>query len=425
MIQAVYNHLLTCYSPKQTAASNNTHKRSELRRIYNHIIKVNKNAPLYRISMSDDSQLFAIGLKEASMELNNVLSSFIQPDNNPFDAINAHSSNPEIASVSLLNDDTENLPESFTLEIANLAKSQINSSIEVPIKGYRPKSGSYRFIAKIDDEQYEFQFKATPDDDNQKILANLSDLINKADIGLSSFIHEVDSSHIELHITSNETGDWGEKLFELRDTDSPANQIGLVEYYGLNNIVQNSSNASFSINGEKKEATNNQLILNRCLKLNLSAPTDEPVKIGYIPDSKKILSSVEQFTDTYNHIIQLAREYPSHQGMSRKLIQEIKHSLTPFKNDLESCGIEWNEKNQLTIDKSLARQAIEEGDMQKLFSKASSLVSSLMKKSAYITINPIDYVDKTLITYPNFQKPGINHPYASSIYGGLLFNYYC
>lgn len=424
MIQAVYNHLLACYTPRQTAI-NNTHKRSELRRLYNHMVKVNKNSPLYQINMSEDNQLFAIGLKEASMELNDVLSSFVKPEDNAFHAINAHSSNPAAATVSLLNDNTDNLPDAFTLEIKNLAKPQINSSIEVPKKGYRPKSGNYSFITDVQGEQYEFQFKLGADDNNQIILTKLSQFLNKSNVGLSSSVYEVDSSHIELRITSNQTGVVGEKLFELRDTDSPEGQIGLVEYYGLNNIIQNSSNAHFTINTEPKESISNQLILNRCLKLNFSAPTDEPIEIGYIPDSEKILSSVKQFVDTYNHMIQLAKDYPSRQGMSRKLIYEIKGTLAPYRNDLESCGIEWNDKNELTIDESLAKQAIEENDLQNLFSSASSLISNLMKRSAYITINPINYVDKTLITYTNFQKPGVNHPYAVSIYSGLLFNYYC
>lgn len=111
--------------------------------------------------------------------------------------------------------------------------------------------------------------------------------------------------------------------------------------------------------------------------------------------------------------------------MSKKLVRELKGVMLPYRNNLESCGIEWTDSNKLEIDESLAKQAIEDGDMQELFSNSTALVATLLKKASYITINPIHYIDKTLITYPNFNKPGTNRPYISSLYTGLLFNYYC
>lgn len=425
MIQSIYNNLVSCYSPKRTGASNNTHKRSELRRVYNRMVKVNKNSPLYRLNMSDDSQIFAIGLKESSMELNNVLSSFVQSKGNVFDAIQAKSSNPEIASVNLTGNRKSNLPDEFLLEVESLAKPQINSSIQVPKVGSRPKSGSYSFIAKIEDEQFEFQFNLNSDNTNQEILTKLANFINKSKVGLTASTHEIDSSYIEFHITSKRTGKIGEPLFELWDTNSPEGQLGLVEYYGLNNTIQESANAQFSINGEQREASKNQFVLNRCLEVNFTTQTEQPVSINYIPDSDKIFSSIKKFTDTYNHLVQLADDYPSNQGMSKKLVRELKGVMLPYRNNLESCGIEWTDSNKLEIDESLAKQAIEDGDMQELFSNSTALVATLLKKASYITINPIHYIDKTLITYPNFNKPGTNRPYISSLYTGLLFNYYC
>lgn len=424
MIQAVYNRLLSCYSPKQTPASNITHKRSELRRIYNSIVKVNKRSPLYSINMSDDTQLFAISLKEASIEVNNILSSFLQPEKNAFNSVNVQSSNNETASVKLIGDKDSDLPEPFTLEIKALARPQINASIEVPKQGYRPKSGSYSFIADVEGEQFEFQFKLNADDDNQNILTKLSDFINKANIGLNASIHNVDQKHLQLRIISAQTGDIGEPLFTLRDINSPKEQIGLVDYYGLNNIVQDSTNNHFTIDGEAKEASNNQIILNHRIQLNLQDITDEPVEISYIPNNESILSVVKQFTDSYNSVIKLARNYPSNQGMAGKLIQEVRSVLSPYRNELEACGIQWNEKKQLYIDESLAKQAIEYGDMKELFT-SEELIPDLMKKFTYITVNPIDYVDKTLVTYPNFQRPGVNSAYIGALYSGLLFNYYC
>ena len=56
----VYNHYLTSYAPKGTT-SFDTHKKSELRNIYNSIIKLNKESPLYLLDNSADSKEFAMG----------------------------------------------------------------------------------------------------------------------------------------------------------------------------------------------------------------------------------------------------------------------------------------------------------------------------------------------------------------------------
>ena len=47
-LDTVYNHYLTTYTPK--TSQYDTHKKSELRRIYNSIVKLNKESPLYTVS---------------------------------------------------------------------------------------------------------------------------------------------------------------------------------------------------------------------------------------------------------------------------------------------------------------------------------------------------------------------------------------
>ena len=113
------------------------------------------------------------------------------------------------------------------------------------------------------------------------------------------------------------------------------------------------------------------------------------------------------------------------QGHSIKLIRELKRSFHPYRNEMESCGLYFDEDNFLQIDDSLARQAIEEDDMKELFSAEHGMTRSLAKKSSSITVNPMDYVDKKLIIYPNYSKQGVTYPYNATMYSGMLFNYYC
>lgn len=45
IMNTVYNHYLTTYAPKKTSSQYDTHKKSELRSIYNSMVKLNKDAP--------------------------------------------------------------------------------------------------------------------------------------------------------------------------------------------------------------------------------------------------------------------------------------------------------------------------------------------------------------------------------------------
>ena len=72
-LDSVYNHYLSSYSPRTTQYD--THKKSELRRIYNSIVKLNKESPLYMLDASRESRQFAVGLKEGARSLHNTIAS--------------------------------------------------------------------------------------------------------------------------------------------------------------------------------------------------------------------------------------------------------------------------------------------------------------------------------------------------------------
>ena len=73
MINSVYDYYISTYG-NRTASRHDTHKRSELRDIYNSIVKINRAAPLYKVDMSESSQKLAIDIKEAARALTDTLS---------------------------------------------------------------------------------------------------------------------------------------------------------------------------------------------------------------------------------------------------------------------------------------------------------------------------------------------------------------
>ena len=62
VLNNLHNNYLTTYSPKSMTRYD-AHKKSELRSVYNSIVKLNKESPWYLPSNSKDTQAYAIGLK--------------------------------------------------------------------------------------------------------------------------------------------------------------------------------------------------------------------------------------------------------------------------------------------------------------------------------------------------------------------------
>ena len=124
-------------------------------------------------------------------------------------------------------------------------------------------------------------------------------------------------------------------------------------------------------------------------------------------------------------MIEGSNEYAKITEKNSKLALEFKYLVKPFKSELESCGLLFEEDGTMKIDEALATQAINDGDMQKLFSEESELSKRLLGKSENVKLDPMEYVDKLLVSYPNYTKEGIGYSYITSLYSGMLFNYYC
>ena len=73
-LNSVHNFYLTTYAPK-TNSPFDTHKKSELRNVYNSIVKLNKESPLYILDSSATTREFAVGMKENARGLKNTIAS--------------------------------------------------------------------------------------------------------------------------------------------------------------------------------------------------------------------------------------------------------------------------------------------------------------------------------------------------------------
>ena len=423
----VYNYFLANYSPKPVSKYD-THKSSELRSVMKNIAKITQSSPVYLVHLSEAKQEYALSIKDAAISLNNTLTMLSEDSqDNVFAQKKANSSEVEQLSARIVTDDYDELPEAPTIKVNSLATTQVNLGNEYYTTGRGLPAGTYRFRVSVNEDNYDFQYNIRKDANHKEVIEGLSSFINKAKIGLTTAPVSRASDKIMMRLESDMTGSVdGNPIFSLEDRSGDNNSgKGIVSYYNLNNMVSRPTSASFEMNGVEKSTLSNTFTIGRALEISLHQPGEKPAQVSYIPDSEKILGGVQNILDSYNKLVDSTLEYSEKSEQKPKLLREFRSLMKPFQSEMESCGITFDEKGRMQMDSSLAQQAALEGDLEKLFGRDSRLSQRLMKKDDEIKINPMDYVDKVLVSYPDYSRPPKGLSYITSLYSGMLFSYYC
>lgn len=424
----VYNNYLTTYAPKGLTRYD-THKKSELRNIYNSIVKQNKEAPWYLPTTSKETQRYAVDLKENARDLHNTIAQLGGlEEEGLFSKKSAFSSDNEVVTAAYIGSKaTGEADPSFQIEVKSLATSQENMGLFLSDDTVTLEPGTYSFDVAINDMNYEFQFAINEGESNLDVQNRLARLINNADIRLKASVVE-DNSLTALRLTSEATGlsNGKSQIFKVSDTRT-SKQSGTVEYFGLDYVSREPSNAKFLINGEERSSTSNHFTVGKLFEVELKniSPEDTPVQIGLKTDMDSLTDNVIHLVNGYNDFVKAASSYLDSQYRSRQLVREFKGIASHYRNSFESMGVNMSEDGTMTIDKDLLQKTTAEStDIKETFSYLKSFSSSLLQKSNQVSLNPMDYVDKKIVAYKN---PGHNFisPYTTSAYSGMMFNGYC
>lgn len=427
----VYNYYLSACVPKN-AGKYDAHKRSELRSIYNSIIKLNKESPLYMLANRRTSAQFAIQLKENARGLHMELAS-LGGNLDSRDLLErkvAYSSNEDLATAKFIGDPTAPADvKTLHMEVQSLAATQVN--LGNFLKNDSPAAlppDSYSFDININDMNYEFQFTIRSGETNRNILNRLGRLINNSGIGLKAEVIDGEDSTSSLRIESEATGLKPDKasLFSVSD-DNTSKTSGMVDYLGLDYVSREASNARFTLNGAPRESYSNTFTLDKIYEIRLhgvSAEENSMVEIGLKSDYEALADNVAMLAGSYNSFLGAVDNFKSLQSSSGKLKGEMAGIASLYKDSLLDIGLNVQDDGSINVNREELSSAIHSSNADDKFQVIKNFTQQIFRKTSQISLNPMRYVDKTVVAYKN---PGHNFaaPYLSSNYTGMLFNYYC
>lgn len=428
MISNVYSYYLAQYGNK-TDAKHDVHKKNDIKNIYNKMLKINRFTPFYKVDVSESAQKYAIDLKEHARQLTNIAYDLSDDESNTIAyKKSAISSDDNVVEVEYIGNANQSSVDSFEINILQVASAQVNTGHYLNPSSKHLSEGSYSFDLTVADLTYEFEFGVSKTDTTKDVQEKISRLINRSNIGVKSFIRTDSLGNTAISIESESMGipNMQSSIFSISDNDAIENKINnAVDLLGLDRITRRPSNAVYSINGDERISSSNQLFVNQSFKLNLKQETkNAPVKIGIEGDDEAIVDSIENLVSGYNNLISVASDYNNkNHNNNMKLHKEFISIARIYNETLKENGLELEVDGSITINKALINKAAENSSLSKIYSNLDSFKSTIQNKAEDISLNPMNYVNNKIVAYKHPFK-SLNDPYNTSAYSGMMFDGY-
>lgn len=428
-IDSAYAYYMSNYANKEVSRYD-SHKKSDLRKVYNQIVKTNKESPLYKIRNMEDAKKYAIDIKENAKSIQNVVASLSDQYGSFEDSFQkkvAVSSDEDKVGVTYIGDGNEAKgTDSFQIQVDQLATPQVNTGNYLRDNFHTLKPGSYSFDLNTNSAAYELQFNVSPAETNLDIMKKLANLVNHSNLGITADIKSDGKGSSALSLTSVQTGlsDQEENLFTISPDASPGS-METMDILGIDRISEKAHNSSFSLNGKQHASLSNTFSINNTFELTLKDVTnDSAATISFKANTDAIADNIQTLADAYNQMLSTAESYAdSTAGEGRKLQNDLAYVSLHNKANLQYIGLMVGDDGSIQIDKDILSRAVTPERAENTFATLSGFRDAIGKKAESISVNPMKYVNKIIVAYKN---PGHNFatPYISSIYSGLMLDNY-
>jgi len=440
MINSAYSYYLAEYVNNASSGGRyGTQKKGDIKDVYSDMLKSNRFSPLYKINEKTGAQEYAIDLKEKSTALVDIASSLSANSDTElsgFGKKQAMSSNQNAAIARYNGNESESSDDQYELHIDSLAKPQENISRMLPSDSSVLEKGSYAFDLNISGYSYEFQFNVSGNDTNKTTFEKLSRLFNRSNVGIKATILD-QGGNIGIRFTSESTGLVDKQingvdadlLFTIRhNTDSDSN---VVKALGLDNVAQKPANAEFTVNGVSASSETNDIIIDKKFEVTLTSetPGDNETIIGFKPDVEAVLDNIHDLVNNFNSMFDLADDKSTLKGENAgsdnfetsRLQREFRGIANLYRDKLGDSGLSIDENGRISVDDEAVINSADNGKLKDTIKSMDSFKNAILKKANSISIDPMKYVDKKLIAYPN-PINSFTKPYVSSIYSGMMYN---
>ncbi len=429
-IDTAYHYYLSTYA-NQSTSRYDSHKKSELRSIYNNIVKINKDSPLYKIKRSEDVQKFAIDIKESTRMIKNVVASLSDAEEgigNAFQKKLAFSSQEDVVSADYVGSghSSEDM-ENFYIEVRKLASSQINQGNYLDKNRLNLRPGTYSFDLENSTSAYEFQFTINPQDTNFSTQNKLANLITNADIGLKASVVENADGLSSLQIESLATGINPNDTFLFSiSPQGNHDSMSAIDTLGIDHVAQEAQNATFLLNGTEQMAYENTFLLDNDFELTLhgTSPAGEAAVIGFKTNADAMAENIQTLVNSYNSVLHTANKYSITQPQSVQLYRDMSGTAFAYQKSLENIGLMVSENGEISVDEDLLSETVSSEDYEEKLSVLNDFKNLLNMKANNASLDPMRYVDKVLVTYKNPGKTFVT-PYITSIYSGMMMDEFC
>ena len=424
----VLGYLMSAYAGSNASSSGryDTHKKSELKDVYNRMVRSNKNAPVVKIDYTPQIAEFAIDIKAKAHDMENIVLSMGGADEGIESVLGrkkAYSSNPEAVEVEYIGDDDQMTDTTRTIkvDVAELASPQVNEGAPLIKDSSDIEPGSYSFDLDTTNGSYEFQYNVKDGDKNLDIQKKIMRLINSSETGLNAEIKDF-GRMAQLIVSSKQTGlSANEKYLFNISSGASWNELNKL---GIGSISRPASNSTFYLNGEKHHSLSNTFTINQNFALTLHAPTakDNPAEIGFMADTDMISDSVNDLVDSYNSLLVIGQKYKG-EGSDTDLSKEVGKIGSSLEDDLSAIGISKGEFGMLSVDRDVLWQAVSGPGRKSACHSINLFKSALHREAERSSTDPMRYVKKLTIEYKN-PFAGKNFPavYALSPYSGMLID---
>lgn len=429
-----YAYYLSTYSGIRPTRYD-SHKKSDLRKIYNHMVKTNREAPLYKLSNEDSVAKYAIDIKENAKAIQNVVASLSDnygEHNDSFQKKVAVSSDEASVSVKYIGNGTED-PRilGFDIEVKKLSSPQINEGNYMRNDSLSIIPGSYSFDLTTNNASYEFQYNVKPGETNLDVMKKIAGLVNRSSLGISATIRRgtiatggADTSALTL--TSRQMGRNDENhLFEITPGPS-ADSIRTMDQLGIHHITHEAENSIFLFNGLELSSASNSFAIEDTFDITLNKVSEEgqPAQIRFKNNLDAIADNVMSLIQAFNGILKIAENTSKEAiGDTNKLLNEMSAISKSRRDSLGDIGLVVADNGSISLNKEILEDAIQPERAEETFQRLRNFKTAIGAKADTIAINPMNYVNKVVVNYKN---PGrtFTAPYFSSVYSGMMLDRY-